>query len=957
MTTADNHHTRSVVTRYRQLLGLSFALVMVSVGLGLALNRIHELNGEMSKLSNDLAKAERLYEESEVSRLLHDLSIPPYLLLGNSYRHLDHIQKEHLHHLRMQGHETVLMVHNAEYYANNWQTYKQAPLREVEINRSGVGQLNWQSYEKTIDTLRQIRWRQREGRIVVENPELYRNHVRPLVYRLLHQLPDEDVSEAAGVLLAMGEQDDELKQAIRRLFINPGLRSFQLDDITRYLKDSGYEEWLAEFQQERVALNELWEGKVPELQAAAVFTGQDSREDAEGNPLPSGALARLGTTRFRHSIGQIHDVRFVEDGRVIRARKRYHGSGHTTLWFDRETGKLLREFSEEHSTSIEPKGNRVLIVEQKHEASYYVKDLETGERFLTSPKKAGDHRFVKGQLSPDGTLLSTFKVNQVDGVMEVWDVVSGRKVVAHQVPVNPNSHPQIRDLAYSPSGTYLAVFTNQGNLIVWDTQKWEQQVGGYLLPKDFDHRKLLFAEPDDAVYVYDRDGVHGFGLTTGKKLGSIKGFPCVISQKGDRVLSCVKNDQKKKTVYSLPDFQPIASFEAVGRARSVEKKWVSLSFKSSVRVLDIHDQRVVAEFRCGINPDFLLLSPDGKQLVEADHGAALLVRDVNSLSDPVGHISHSGPVSELMFADSPDTFLSRSRYDIIRWERQDGSYVAKSFTPFDYDTLRPYGIGFSQQGHSLMAYRGRGRDPEIFVRDSTNETLLQSFPHELLHSSPGRLLFHPQHPQLVAAFGKGRIHFLDLESGSIMQTFQADDSIFDMTISRDGSRLACRTDDDVFAWSTRTTESEAKASEFKRRAPSVQDIALTSTGDTLVTLRAPHEYDKNNQYRGTIICIDPDTGKTLHSFWVGKNPRDIALSPDDRLVAVSFKDGRIQVHSLKTGQLHVVYRGPYPFWNKPFFSPDGQTLFTASSDTTILQWELPPAVLDMSEIRNEDVSP
>src|SRR5262245_42221216 len=66
--------------------------------------------------------------------------------------------------------------------------------------------------------------------------------------------------------------------------------------------------------------------------------GQPARVDLYGDPLPVGALARLGTVRFRHG-GNVSLVAFLPDGNLLTAG--YDGTAR--LWSP--AGKQLRRFT------------------------------------------------------------------------------------------------------------------------------------------------------------------------------------------------------------------------------------------------------------------------------------------------------------------------------------------------------------------------------------------------------------------------------------------------------------------------------------------------------------------------------------------------------------------------------------------------------------------------------------
>src|SRR5215213_7985110 len=75
------------------------------------------------------------------------------------------------------------------------------------------------------------------------------------------------------------------------------------------------------------------------IAAERPIAGADARRDAHDDPLPNGAVQRLGTIRLRHS-GMVHGASFSPDGKYLASSGE---DGPIRLWEPR-TGKLVRRF-------------------------------------------------------------------------------------------------------------------------------------------------------------------------------------------------------------------------------------------------------------------------------------------------------------------------------------------------------------------------------------------------------------------------------------------------------------------------------------------------------------------------------------------------------------------------------------------------------------------------------------
>ena len=102
----------------------------------------------------------------------------------------------------------------------------------------------------------------------------------------------------------------------------------------------------------------------------------EPRTDLYGDPLPVGALGRLGTTRLRHG-AFIRTVAFLPDGKTLASAD---GDGTVCLW-DIATGKERTHYrirpGPGASMTFSP-DNRLLACSNGHELGLY--DTATGKR-------------------------------------------------------------------------------------------------------------------------------------------------------------------------------------------------------------------------------------------------------------------------------------------------------------------------------------------------------------------------------------------------------------------------------------------------------------------------------------------------------------------------------------------------------------------------------------------------
>lgn len=212
--------------------------------------------------------------------------------------------------------------------------------------------------------------------------------------------------------------------------------------------------------------------------AAVLFSGHTTqmiakeRTDRYGDPLPRGALTRLGTVRYRHGGGGLS---FLPDGRTVVSVSQNNG---IALWNAR-TGCLLRtidigNLSLGQASAFAPAAKRLAVSGALPHALkpgwrnvLRVFDMASGKEVRTfdRPLLDGAHALA---LTPDGKHL--FSLGR-EGKLRIEEVATGVELLRQQFPADVGA-----SLALSSDGSTVAVASgpNTRKLFVWQWQKAEK---------------------------------------------------------------------------------------------------------------------------------------------------------------------------------------------------------------------------------------------------------------------------------------------------------------------------------------------------------------------------------------------------------------------------------------------------------------------------------------------------
>jgi WD40 repeat protein len=189
--------------------------------------------------------------------------------------------------------------------------------------------------------------------------------------------------------------------------------------------------------------------------------GTLARTDLYGDPLPPGAIARLGTVRFRHG-GWPKGIGFSADGHwVIVASE-----DRKIYYFEAATGKVVRTIDTGQSIQafcLSPDAKIAASLGFEYDESGPVTshnlklwDVATGKEKSAFAIDSSSESAMA--IAPDGATIAT---GGRDGTVRLWDVAAGAEILSQKI-----CRFDIAWVAFSPDGETLAV-TSRQRLYLW----------------------------------------------------------------------------------------------------------------------------------------------------------------------------------------------------------------------------------------------------------------------------------------------------------------------------------------------------------------------------------------------------------------------------------------------------------------------------------------------------------
>lgn len=702
-----------------------------------------------------------------------------------------------------------------------------------------------------------------------------------------------------------------------------------------------------------VTLSGLLAGAVRNAQPAteagepAVVTARAARADEPqpqpardrfNDPLPKGAVARLGTVNFRHGrVAWGESLNFTPDGKHLISA----GGGWVRRWdlatgfaavnlgdgwqngsvgTDQATadGKIARVCVHEY---VGPRGGVIWQC-----AEY---DLENGNERRSYPiefPSDGEGHAMPHFMSPDGQALAELNDS---GRITLWNAATGK--VTHRLQANE----PFAALIFSGDGKLLFTGDEHHTIRVFEVATGKEQ-------RSFGIERgnvvaLMALSPD------------GKWLATagGQKAGNPRVWPhdrfvrLWDVEKGTlaHTLEFQEESGARSLVFTPDSGMVLAGIKGGRRvAIAVVRSWETASGKPGRTWTD--------DPTLGVT---LAVSPDGKTLATMNENGVIRLWDRESGQEKQPLAATPGAVEAVCFRPGGHKVLTvGADHQLREWDAATGHPLAPP-------GLRSTGFSprFAADGKLVVSYLFRDDNSTVvWAHDSATGKLLAECEGvgSLVSRDGSRLAYRDRdnHVRIVDVATGKLVHLIAPPEAEKAARRQAPVPV---GFGADGQSLILLGGDALSVWDLRTGKQKStwslkanrileKAGEEGNRWERIEAMAVSPDGSKIafsVLKDVPDAHGPRSWY-GQLKVMDTRTGKLLCETDIHDEAfEQLAFSPDGRVLGCGGAR-TVRLFDVTTGKFESCFEGHRGRVKSLAFSADGSLLASASEDSTVLVW-------------------
>jgi WD40 repeat protein len=643
----------------------------------------------------------------------------------------------------------------------------------------------------------------------------------------------------------------------------------------------------------------------------------DKHRDAEikldryGDPLPTGALMRLGTIRFQHGKG-IESAALSPDGKILVTA----GGDAIRVW-DSATGRPLRHYE----LLSMPRG------------------FGSGSGFLV--------------ISPDGKTLACAGE---DPKVRFWDMATG--VSTGELDVSDKGRVSPRSIAYSPDGKHMALAMSWFAGQTPDVSLWEIATGKKVLAfpntgsiveftpdskglivKGDDEKSVALVSPENGQRM--RVFVHGTGILWVACSADGKSLATAGTDKTVRIWEVATGNERFAFVHPLPETSRPDSGWITSVAFSVDGRILaSVGVDRIIRLWELQTGKEIRALRGHTNfVTRLLFAPGGQTLYSVSWDGTVKRWELDT------GIQVAAPrpaTSDHRMALSPDgKLIAIGQYGLIKVietttvrerhaiEVPEAKFVALEFSPNGKflgsssldGVVRVWNVATCELSHTLGETK----------RDSKFRQC--------------RLAFAPDGGTAAVAYrDEGKVRLWEITTGRQLREFEYPDAD-PIAFAPDGRTIAVSgMRGKIILWDPVTGQERMRLGDEQTGAD-----ALAFSPDSKI-LASSHR-----DFRNTIRLWEVRTGRFIRgwrvpqrivpSMMVGSSEIvwSLTFTPDGLELLTACLDGSLRAYDPESGKELLKLDGHKGWVMSVSAGRDARTAWTGSMDGTALLWDLRPS--------------
>ena len=629
----------------------------------------------------------------------------------------------------------------------------------------------------------------------------------------------------------------------------------------------------------------------------------DPSQDLYGDPLPEGAIARLGTLRLR---GSADSVTFSPDGKVVASLGR-----RSVCVSEVATGKTLLDTKVgNHRTEavrFSPDQDCLTVLaDGTNRKQLFWKDGKV-EKLPRKFSKEQPSSYA-GAFSPDGR---TIALGHFDGSVSSWQPETGQRRELFKMPGGV-----VAKIAFDNDGDRLAA-ANETHVCLWD--------------EAFGKEKTLVSQEKADVFclTFSRDGK---SLAVGKYYA---GTVDVYDAASGRLRSTLPNKEFGTRVVR---FAPDGSLAHAGEGGKVHL-W-NIQRLKKVRTIDIGRYNLYG----------LDFSKDGKLLAVASSvyrdGETFLLDAVTG-KQVVYFPRHERRVDAVAFSPNDRTIVTSAVDQTVRiWDAATGRQLLcigenrptdeRRFAP-SFDITPDGRLPAIADGEAIRfcdstSGKETGRLPSLEAR--VVAVAFSPDGNAVASISVDRALAEPVSD---AMWFRRTLHVRDRSSGKLLLTIpKLHQSAYQIAYSPDGKLLITRNGDELYDHQTITVWDARSGKKLR----TFRGGCFAVSADSKSIAAFAHDWH--------VRMWNIATGRELRDFGRSGNFfYSLAFSPDGKLLAVGGAaisggdEWLTRIYNVDTGAIVWKRAGHESGVHAVAFSANGKLLATAGQDTTALVWKLP----------------